>query len=892
MDLIAPGDAGRLIGLGEAAIGGKAAGLARLLAAGARVPPFFVVLADAFTAHTAGDAVAGALATLRETSPADPGAAHLVRDAVVAAPLDARVREAVGVGAAHLGGGPFAVRSSMVGEDAAAHSFAGQLDSVLNVAGRDSVLAAAILTCWASAYSDRAVAYRAHAGIPVADVRMGVVVQEMVAGDVSGVLFTANPVTRRRHECLLSATWGLGEGVVSGACDADEYVWADGGERSARVPVKETRIVPAPDVGTAEEPVADPDRERRCLAPRDVDRVCSEGVRLAGELGGPLDVEWTLRGGDLFVLQARPVTSRLDADEPLVVWDNSNIQESYCGVTTPLTFSFASRAYATVYEQTMRMAGLSEEAVAGHRPVLENLLGLVQGRVYYNINNWYRCLLLMPTSFGRSKEDMEAMMGLEEPVDFVSPPELSAGAKVRRLPGLARLAAVMVRRFAVLDRDVGRFLAHFDAVYASVDRGALAGASYSELVGTLDTLRRELLERWTTPIVNDARVMMTAGSLRRALRRLFGDEAAVLQNDLMSGEEGLESVAPTRMLLRIAAAARRDPATTAALRGGPAAQAYRDAVARGGEVAEGLREYVERYGDRVMGELKLETVTLREDPGFVVEILRNYLDRPDLDPDGLSAAEHEHRRAAEARVRGAAGALGWARLKRKIVATRAAVKNREAMRLSRTRMFGLYRDTYLAIGRRLVEAGRLESARDVFYLTVEEIEAFHDGRAVGGDLAGLVRLREAEFAAYEKVDLPHRIVTRGAAGAADTTPPGPSAPEPAGGGVMRGTPCYPGVVESAVQVVTSPQDSLSVNGRILVAVRTDPGWAPLFPTTSGILVERGSTLSHSAVVARELGIPAIVGVPDVTRILRSGDFVRMDGGAGTVERIDGAGEVT
>jgi pyruvate,water dikinase len=174
-----------------------------------------------------------------------------------------------------------------------------------------------------------------------------------------------------------------------------------------------------------------------------------------------------------------------------------------------------------------------------------------------------------------------------------------------------------------------------------------------------------------------------------------------------------------------------------------------------------IDDYVERYGDRTMGELKLETISLREDPSFVIEVIRNFLDRPDLDPDQMAANEKELRNKAEAEVYGKLGPIGRWRMKKMVWEARNAVKNRENMRLSRTRAFGLARDVYRNVGRCLVEGNKLDHERDVYYLTVEELEAYHEGRSINTEFRGLVAVRKAEFEAYEDDEPPHHFETRG-----------------------------------------------------------------------------------------------------------------------------------
>ncbi|MCP4656300.1 MAG: hypothetical protein GY856_12880, partial [bacterium] len=286
--LIAAGDA---LAAGEPRVGGKAVGLARLVRAGATVPPWFVVPAEHFTTHLArtgaASLIAGEMVHIAAFDPGDPAAADTLADAatrirraVTALAVDETLLNALAAALETLGPGPFAVRSSLAGEDAATHSFAGQLDSFLFQPGVAEV-GRCLVDCWASPFSARALAYGRRVGVAGEAFRMGVVVQQMIDGRVSGVLFTANPVTGRRDECLLTATWGQGQGIVSGSGDGDEFAWShEGDELSARVAPKPIRVVRAPDgPGTATAEVPPADRDRRCLSADEVAAVCREGLR-------------------------------------------------------------------------------------------------------------------------------------------------------------------------------------------------------------------------------------------------------------------------------------------------------------------------------------------------------------------------------------------------------------------------------------------------------------------------------------------------------------------------------------------------------------------------------------------------------------------------------------
>ncbi|HNN95078.1 MAG TPA: PEP/pyruvate-binding domain-containing protein, partial [Pseudomonadota bacterium] len=287
----------------ESFVGGKAAGLLRLHAAGAVVPAWFAVRTEAFLAHLTR-------AGLSDSGAADSGLmlgqiegldlAELerrtaqLRQKIVEAPLDTAISEELRATLPRLGPGPYAVRSSMVGEDSGSHSFAGQLDTYLFQSEED--VPQALLRCWASAFTARAVSYRARSGLATSLPRMGVVVQRMIRGKTSGVMFTRNPLNGRADQILISACWGSGEGVVSGQCSCDEFVGdPTGRELSAKVVDKETQIVHKRDGGPGTEEVAVPDtqRQQRCLSREQVEQLLREGHRLAGALGQPLDIEWT-----------------------------------------------------------------------------------------------------------------------------------------------------------------------------------------------------------------------------------------------------------------------------------------------------------------------------------------------------------------------------------------------------------------------------------------------------------------------------------------------------------------------------------------------------------------------------------------------------------------------
>ncbi|MGH7325833.1 MAG: PEP/pyruvate-binding domain-containing protein, partial [Candidatus Rokuibacteriota bacterium] len=847
--------------------GGKAKNLRRLERLGFDVPPWFCVSAQALEVFLRFNSLdrelprGGALGEV----------AREVEHRLLGGRLPGPIAEAVAIALEGNGlqGHFVAVRSSGLDEDSDQNSFAGQFSSFLFRRGRADVLAA-LVRCWASAFSERALTYRVERGLPLERIRLGVVVQRMVDAEAAGVAFSRNPIhPLDRATLLISSVWGLGEGLVSGQLDADEFeVRRDTLEIRATVAEKTHAVRPASPGGVRTVEVPPQDRARASLTDEQAREVAGAALRLEATLGRSQDIEWAYERGRLYLLQTRPITHLPPdaASDPAtsgptpVLWDNSNIVESFCGVTSPLTFSHASRAYGAVYRQFCDVMGVPPRVVTANEPVFRNMLGLVRGRIYYNLVNWYRLLSLFPAA-SSSKSFMETMMGVKQTLE----PELAAlfDFPRPRYSPWRRLWLVVVSlwRYATIARIIGEFEAHLNAVYERFRGRDLAALSLQAQSDLYHQLLGDILQRWQAPIINDGRCMLAFGLLKRLTERWMGaaPETAALQNDLLCGQGDLPSTEPTRMLMAIAArVAAGDPARREWFLATPPAELYRDLGARAPEIAASLGEFLDRYGFRCVNELKLEEPDLHDDPAFALEAVASYVRMQSYSVGALEQREAEIRDKAEAVAR--TRLSGWRRVVyfRVLSWARQAVRDRERLRFARTRSFGLARQLFRAMGKNLVKLGVLRDTADVFYLTVDELITWVEGRAVTIDLGRLVELRRAEWNGYRRTPAPpDRFLTTGAAGAAFAYPQmlldgdllrgesNSSDPH-----VLAGTPCCPGVVENEVRVVRTMDDARGLRGQILVAERTDPGWVPLYPSCSGLLVERGSPLSHSAVVAR------------------------------------------
>lgn len=862
-------------GADPAAFGGKARALLALRDAGLPIPPWFVVTPAA--------------------CPADlqPGEA---------------LRRALDRALAELGndGTRFAVRSSALDEDGGEHSFAGQLDSFLFVAPED--VADRVADVWRSAFSERLEAYRRERrlGPPQAP---AVLIQRMVWADSAGVAFSVDPVSGRWDRAVVSGVFGLGTALVGGEDDGDTWRVDRLGricDREVRPKHAAHRFDPRALEGVASVPLAPAAGQRPSLEDEQVLAVAALARACARHFGRPQDIEWAFEQGEPWLLQSRPVTTlahQTDPDGRPALWDNSNIAESYGGLTTPLTYSFARRAYEEVYRQFSRLMGVDEARIEAHRDTFRGMIGLVRGRVYYNLLAWYRVLALLP-GFQLNRGFMEQMMGVKSGLpeafrrEFDTRPSLLAriadgGRLLRSLAGLGRA-------HLGLPRQIDRFYARLDEALAP-PTVPLDLQRPDELAAHYRDLERRLLTRWDAPLVNDFFAMIFYGLLRKGCVRWCEDGDGTLQNDLVGGEGGMVSAEPAGRVRALAELVRQDPALAERLRTARLPE-IRRALEAHPEVAAAFRDYLDTFGDRCLEELKLESPTLEDDPTDLYRAVGHFAARETTGQEGHATVA---RRDAEARVtRAFEGRPLRRRLFRWILRqARARVRDRENLRFERTRLFGRVRRIFLELGRRFHAAGLLDDPRDVFWLEVEEALGFVEGTATCPDLRGLAALRRRAFEGFRQEEPPaDRFATFGWVHHGQDlqwAPPETAASPAEGSGedageapedpawVRQGLGCCPGEVRGPVRVVRDPRGVALPAGTILVAERTDPGWIMLFPAAAGLLVERGSLLSHSAIVARELGLPAVVSVPGLTGWLKDGDWVAFDGRTGRIQRLEG-----
>lgn len=786
----------------------------------------------------------------------------------------------------------FSVRSSAADEDSLSHSFAGQLSSYLYVQGQADILRY-IRLCWASAFSERGLVYRLENKIDLSKISVSVVLQRMIDPDKSGVLFTCDPVAKKTDTFVVSSVYGVGEGLVSGALDADSF-WleAKAGKLLRQEIVDKNEMMKKSSSGHCHtEKVAAPLVTVPSLSEKELTDLFKLGQKIQEQYHRPQDIEWAIEKGRIYILQTRPVTS---LKEDLIgypnLWDNSNIIESYGGLTSPLSFSFALRNYKAVYVQFCEVLGVPNEIIKDMDSYLGNMLGSLNGRVYYNLFNWYKLVGVLP-GFKQNREFMETMMGVSEALsDEIAnriKPHPSWDTPAGRLRKIVTGFNFIKYHFTI-QTVVEDFLKTFHRDYDRFRTMPLKRMRGDQLIRTYIDMERNMLGRWKAPIINDFLCMVHFGLLRKLTTTWLHALDSTIQNDLLAGEGGLESAEPTKALLRLANKASKNEGLRQLLEKidpKEGLEALNQSEYQ--EFYKSVLDYLDRFGFRCMSEMKLEEIDLMTDPSYLFVCLKNYLKAGQTE---IHDDTHEKSLRSNAEEKVASHLSGvkktvyfWV-----LKHARKAVKNRENTRFARTRIYGIARTIFQTIGEDLASLESLDNPRDIFWLTIEEIFGIYDGTLPSYDLKSLVSLRKASYETFAE-DTDPRVMTRGAVYWNNTFTKEEDLSQVSsetGDWDLKGLPCCPGVLEGTVKVILNPSDNLDLNGEILVTARTDPGWVPLYPAISGLLVERGSLLSHSAIVAREMGIPAIVSIPGLTKKLKTGMRIRIDAKAGTIKIID------
>jgi pyruvate,water dikinase len=799
--------------------------------------------------------------------------------------------------------GPLMVRSSAVGEDSAGASFAGQLDS-FQCDGTEEDLLQCLLKCWASLYSERSLSYQKSRGIMLS--RMGVVIQALIDPCFAGVLFTENPHPVEGFgpdDFFLEYCTGHGDKLVSGRINPGSYLVRREDLQCHHLLFPEQEGLESED-GTL------------LIPPDSLQKLAQEALLLMSSHGTALDIEWVMdREGAVFLVQMRPITRSLlgpklstegaetvkaspGGSSKRSLWSNVNVNENYPDPISPLLYSIAYESYYHYFRNLGVAIGVPERELIAHENELRTIIGAHGARMYYNLSHIHSLLRVLP--FGdRLSEQFNVFIGVfdEDPAVEKTPPKKPGNwwDQVLHILRLGRIVLHSARTFASFSRQVTSIEKEVDAHVAQSRQEA------NSLAGRSSSFQRFLVIRfqsWKKASLADLAAMITYGSLRSLVQVLFKNTGhTALHNSLLKGSSGVVSSVPPQKIWELAEMVRQTPALKELFESQEATSILASLTSsplrmEWCEFHKKFSEFLDAWGSRCSGELMLTVPNFRESPVLLIPVIQGYLLANTPAPQTVIAAQNLERQQLLAKLKTElransnvfTAALKWRLFKVLLQATHHAIACRERVRMKQALLYGELRATVLAIGESLVEQGLLASRDDIFLLHYEEIAQYLAGAMMlPKTLNDLVVLRRREFETLSQLNPPDHFWLA-AFETVNAQKPLSQRLAKSTGRELKGLSACGGQVKACVRVLTSVKEAPRLqSGDILVTKQTDPGWGPIFPMISGLIMERGGMLSHGAIIAREFGIPAIVGVRNATDILMDGGKVQLNGDAGVVQ---------
>ncbi|MCC0093751.1 phosphoenolpyruvate synthase [Streptomyces flavotricini] len=848
-----------------AAVGGKGAhlgGLSRI--EGVRVPAGFCVTTDGFRRIMADAPSIGDL--LDELSRVDPDDREAVRTlsarirrTIEGTPVPGDLASAITGALGRLGEqAAYAVRSSATAEDLPTASFAGQQDTYLNVVGPAEVLRH-VSRCWASLFTERAVTYRRRNGIDHRTVHMAVVVQRMAFPQASGILFTADPVTGNRKVATVDAGFGLGEALVSGLVNPDVFKVRDGEVVTKVIAAKQREVTALPDGGTREVAIDARRQEQPSLTDAQAVRLVGLGRRIEAHFGRPQDIEWCLVDDEFQIVQSRPVTTLFPVPE-------SGDRENHV---------YVSVGHGQMMTDPMKPLGYSMWQLTAMVAMHE-----AGGRLFVDVTR----RLASPASRAGLLDAMgkgdplikDALETVLERDDFVplladaapgGPPAGGASAPVETDPAIVTGLIERSRRsIAALEREI---------------RTKSGPALFDFLREAFEEHRRVLSDPLSIQAIMAG--MEATWWLNDKLQEWLGEKNAadtltLSAPDNITSEMGLA-------LLDVADVIRPWPEVVAFLQGA-GDEDFPDGLAKvpGGAAArDAVEAYLDRYGMRCVGEIDITRPRWRERPSTIVPVILDNV--RNFEPGAAGRRFEQGRQKAQQKEREVLSRLrdlpdGQRKAdeaKRMIDRVRTFIGYREYPKYGIISRYFIYKRALMEEAERLVRAGVIPEKEDVFYLTFQEFDDVV--RAHRLDDPQLVQRRKDAFRAHHALTPPRVLTSDGEALT------GAYRRDDAPAGALIGVPVSAGTVEGRARVILDMADADLEEGDILVTPFTDPSWSPLFVGIAGLVTEVGGLMTHGAVIAREYGLPAVVGVERATRLIRDGQRIRVHGTDGYIELL-------
>ena len=845
-----------------AIVGGKAAHLGELSRIeGVRVPAGYCVTTDAFR-RIMDDApsIDDQLDRLSRLHPDDREAIRSssaeIRRTLEAIVIPDDLAAAITGALSRLGAqAAYAVRSSATAEDSPEASFAGQQDTYLNIVGPAAILHH-VSRCWASLFTERAVTYRLHNGFDHRTVHMAVVVQQMVFSQAAGVLFTADPITSNRKVASVEAIFGLGEALVSGRVNPDVYKVRDGDIVAKAVATKRRAIYASPGGGTQEQPIEAAQQEQPALTDAHVVQLAQLGRRIEAHFGCPQDIEWCLVDDDFQIVQSRPITTLFPVPE---VGDRAN-------------HVYVSVGHQQMMTDPMKPLGLSFWQLTTPAPMSE-----AGGRLFVDVTT----RLASPAT----RAGLVEGLGKSDPlIGDALQTILARGDFVESLPDESPAEPTLAGAPAGIETDpaiVTSLIARNQASIAALKRDiqTRSGPALLDFIlEDLQELKRILFDPQSHQVYMSA--IEATWWLNEQLEEWLGEKNAAdaLTQSVpynVTSEMGLA-------LLDVADVIRPYPEVVAFLHD-VVDEGFLDELAEleGGQQArDAIQAYLDKYGMRCVGEIDITRPRWSECPTTLVPMILSNI--KNFEP---GAGEHRFERGLQEaaksehelleRLRALPGGEQKAEeTKRKIDRVRTFIGYREYPKYGMISRYFVYKQALLAEAERLVHTCVLQEREDIFFLTFQEL---HDVVRTNQVDDALIRRRKDAFRSYQSLTPPRVLTSDG------ETLAGTYRRDDLPSDALVGLPVSAGTIDGRARVILDMADADLEPGDILVTAHTDPSWSPLFIAITALVTEVGGVMTHGAVIAREYGLPAVVGVEHATQLIQDGQRIRVNGTDGYVE---------
>ncbi|MBL1421756.1 MAG: phosphoenolpyruvate synthase [Alphaproteobacteria bacterium] len=867
-------------------VGGKGANLGVLRAANINVPNGFCITTHAYKAFVAPEETSiysaakhinmDDLASLAKQ-------ANIIRKTLRKNPLPPKIIKHTlaawqEMGAEHA----YAVRSSATAEDLPQASFAGQQDTYLNIIGEQALLDA-VKECFISLFTDRAILYRMQNGFEHADVALSVVVQKMILPESAGIMFTADPISGNRNITSIDASFGLGEALVSGLVSADLYKVdkLTGKILTKEIAEKKIAIKPLKQGGVETINLNENDRHTQTLSDDLIIKLSELGTHIEAHYGKPQDIEWAMADGELYITQSRPITSLFPIPNNGQAWptDQQHVFLSFghlqvmTDAMPPLSISFF---------KTLIPIGIDKDHI--ECPHMHN----AGGRIYFNISGPLKHPIakkIFPKLMSRADHLVSAalMQWQVKNPKFNNPSHVSTKAVLKF--AIPFIGSVLNRLFWQKYTNMPQEMSQFSDDYMQQLEIKLAATSnqfdkMSHIVktanGMLDTgiiwkpellasmasifLTGKLTKKWANKPDLDALTRGLNGNVTTEMDLAVGDLA-----DAAQASQALKThiLSDVNVIDKIAQCTDIDG---------------------GADFVTAWNEFLRLYGSRANSEIDIYRPRWQEDPSSLMLMVMGILSSAKKTAHRVHYQQliTEHQQAVKNITKAANhGLMGWLRkpiVKRLLYTLDHLVPLREHHKFLMIRFMAVAKQHIIETAQYLVANKKLTHIDDIWFISMPEmLDLLTDKISIS---QAKIQARKTDFDHHQKLTPPRLITSTGEILKANID--NSHAPQ----GALIGSPVSAGIIEGIAKVITDPSTEVLHKGEILIAPFTDPGWTPLFVNAAGLVTEVGGLMTHGSVIAREYGLPAVVGVPDATKIIKTGDRVRVHGDAGYVEILE------